>query len=246
MRFTSKDTRVRSLHGPEFDCHLALPAATEPAPAVVLASAIHGVDMDLRSIAGAFASHGYIAAAPDLFWRTLPGPLPRGDPRAAARAQPRLQTIRAGEQDLRDVLRELHKLPSFNGRALVLGFCFGGPFAVLGPKRLGYEAGMACHGSQMLEYVAELEGMRRPVCIVWGDQDHLAPAGVRDAYRACESRVAALEVHVVAGVRHGFMMQSRGDAFDRAAYDFSIARALAMLGTLRGRQLKGAGFSAES
>ena len=33
-------------------------------PAVVLASAIHGVDNDLRGIADEFASHGYIAAAP--------------------------------------------------------------------------------------------------------------------------------------------------------------------------------------
>jgi len=44
-------------------------------PAIVLASAVHGVDKDIRAIADEFAANGYIAAAPDLFWRSIPGPL---------------------------------------------------------------------------------------------------------------------------------------------------------------------------
>ena len=60
----------------DFDCYLAMPEARGPVPAVVLASAIHGVDRDLRDLADEFAAHGYIAAAPDLFWRTIPGPSP--------------------------------------------------------------------------------------------------------------------------------------------------------------------------
>ena len=56
---------------------------------MVLASAIHGVDADLRDIADAFAAKGYIAAAPDLFSRTVPGPLERGDARSTPRGQPR-------------------------------------------------------------------------------------------------------------------------------------------------------------
>jgi carboxymethylenebutenolidase len=42
----------------------------------VLASAVHGVDSDIVAIADEFASHGFIAAAPDLFWRTIPGRSP--------------------------------------------------------------------------------------------------------------------------------------------------------------------------
>ena len=47
--------------------------------------------------------------------------------------------------------------------------------AILGPKRLGYDAGISCHGSQMLDYIGELDGVTAPVCISWGDQDHRAP-----------------------------------------------------------------------
>src|SRR5512140_2613101 len=79
------DIKIRSTEGPEFDCYVVTPETAQTVPAVVLASAIHGVDQDLRGIADEFASHGYIAAAPDLFWRTVPGALARNDPRVAPR-----------------------------------------------------------------------------------------------------------------------------------------------------------------
>ncbi|MGB8038680.1 MAG: hypothetical protein WCF39_11490 [Pseudolabrys sp.] len=40
----------------DFDCYLAMPEARGPVPAVVLASAIHGVDRDLRDLADEFAA----------------------------------------------------------------------------------------------------------------------------------------------------------------------------------------------
>jgi carboxymethylenebutenolidase len=225
--------KIRSKQGPEFDCHLVTPESGTPIPAVVLASAIRGVDRDLRGIADAFATRGYIAAAPDLFWRTVPGPLARNDPRAVPRGQPRLEKIRIGEQDLADVLRELRKQPLFNGRAAVIGFCYGGPYAILGPKRLGYDAGMSCHGSRMLDYINLLEGVQKPVCLVWGDQDHLAPVNVLDAYRAVPACMKNVDIHVLPGVRHGYMMQGKTEAFDQQAYASSMECALAILDRLR-------------
>ena len=76
--------KIRSSGGGDFDCYLATPAAGGKVPAIVLASAVHGVDRDIREIADEFAGHGYIAAAPDLFWRTVPGPLGRDDERGEA------------------------------------------------------------------------------------------------------------------------------------------------------------------
>ena len=71
----AQTVKIRSTEGGEFDCYLAMPASSEPVPAVVLACAVHGVDADIRQLAEEFAGHGFIAAAPDLFWRTVPGPL---------------------------------------------------------------------------------------------------------------------------------------------------------------------------
>ncbi len=228
-----KTITIRATEGGEFDCYLATPAGRDEASAVVLACSIDGVDADLRQIAEEFAAAGYIAAAPDLFWRTMPGPLQSGDPRTFERAQPRLEKIKTNERDLVDTLTYLRTLPRCNGRAATMGFCYGGPYAVLGPKRLGYDAGISCHGSQMLDFLGELDGVTEPVCLIWGDQDHRAPP-VLDAYRAVSSRMENVEVHVFPGVQHGFMMPSDAEAFDAPARDFAMQRAFAILDALRG------------
>ena len=236
-----KDIKVRSSTSGEFDCYLVTPDGGGKVPAMVLASAVHGVDQDIRAIADEFASHGYIVAAPDLFWRTVPGPLTRDDDRTKTRSQPRLEVIRKGEADMADTLAELRKQPQFNGRAAAMGFCFGGPYAILGPKRLGYAAGVSCHGTQMLDYIKELDGVTAPVCIIWGDQDHAAPPPVQDAYSAVPSRMKNVEVHIFPGIQHGYMMPGSTKAYDKKTRDFSMERALAILNGLRDEPLRKAG-----
>ncbi len=164
--------KIATRAGGKIDCYLATPDAAEPVPAVVLASAMHGVDPDLRALADEIRGHGYIAAAPDLFSRSMPGPMTRADKRASERAQPRPQKIKEGEADMADTLAYLRTLPSFNGRAAVMGFCFGGPYAMIGPKRLGYAAGISCHGITHARLHRRADGVSAPVCIIWGDQDN--------------------------------------------------------------------------
>jgi len=233
---SGKDIKVRASGGGQFDCYIATPEGAGRVPAIVLASAVHGVDKDMRAIADAFAAQGYIAAAPDLFWRTVPGPLGRDDDRTKTRSQPRLQVIKTGEADLVDTLAEVRKLPQFNGRAATMGFCYGGPYAILGPKRLGYDAGISCHGTQLIDYIKELDGVTQPVCIIWGDQDHAAPPEVQTAYRAVPARMKNVEVHIFPGVNHGYMMAGNPKAYHAETYKFSMGRAFAILDGLRGEE----------
>ena len=230
-----KDIKIRSSGGGEFDCYLAVPAGATKVPAVVLASAIHGVDADIRAIADEFAAQGYIAAAPDLFWRTeTPGPIARDDPRSGPRGQPRLDRIRAGEADMADTRAQLRQVPVWNGRAAAMGFCYGGPFAVLGPARLGYDAGIGCLSTQMKDYIGEFENTDKPVCMLWGDQDTMAPPELLEAYRALAARRKNLDLHVFPGVLHGYMMPGNPKAYDAQKREFSMARALSILEGLRG------------
>ena len=230
--------KIRSSGGGEFDCYLATPAGDEKRPAIVLAAAVHGVDKDIRDFADEFAGHGYIAAAPDLFWRSIPGPLPGDDERTKERSQPRLEKIKAGEVDMVDTLAHLRTLPQFNGRAATMGFCYGGPYAIIGPKRLGYAAGISCHGTRMLDFIDELKGLTAPVCIMWGELDHAAPAEVLDAYRQVPGRFPNVEVHIFPGVLHGYMMRWQTKAFSEEKRAFSMGRALAILEGLRGNDAR--------
>jgi carboxymethylenebutenolidase len=231
---SGKTVKIHASGGSEFDCYLSAPQTGAAVPAIVLASAVHGVDADLRGIADEFAAEGYIVAAPDLFSRTVPGPLTRQDDRTKTRSQPRLQRIKEGEEDLADTLALLKTLPQFNGKAAVMGFCYGGPYAILGPKRLGYAAGISCHGTQLLDFIKDLDGVHQPVCVIWGDHDHAAPANVLDAYRALATQMKNLDLHIIPGVNHGYMMPGAGEAFDKKTREFSMARAKAILSGLRG------------
>src|SRR5471030_3060441 len=57
-----------------FDCYVARPAAASaPAPVIIVLQEIFGVNAGIRSIADGYAAAGYIAVAPDLFWRAEPG-----------------------------------------------------------------------------------------------------------------------------------------------------------------------------
>jgi carboxymethylenebutenolidase len=227
--------KVRASEGDEFDCYLNVPDSGKELPAVVLASAVHGVDADIIAIADELAAHGIIAAAPDLFWRTVPGPLSHDDGRAQQRSQPRLEKIKQGEADMADVLARLRAVPEFNGSAVAMGFCYGGSYAVLGPKRLGYVAGISCHGTQMLDYLHEFEGVSAPVCILWGDRDHRAPGDVLNAYRALAAKNSNVELHIFPGVQHGYMMPGMPKAFDPRGRAFSMTRAVAIVDGFRSR-----------
>src|SRR3954469_3707087 len=221
-------SKICANEGGVFDCYLVAPETERQVAAIVLASAIHGVDADMIAIADELAAHGFITAVPDLFWRSVAGPLPRNAPRATERAQPRLEQIKAGEDDMIDTLRHLGTIPQFNGQAVVMGFCYGGPYAILGPKRLGYAAGICCHGSQMLDYLHELDGVRQQICLVWGDEDNRAPVEVLEAYRDLAERMETVELHIFPRVRHGYMMRG-SPSFDQATHDFSIKRARQIL-----------------
>src|SRR5262245_54192853 len=231
---TGTTTKIRASGGGEFDCYLAMPAGDGQRPAIVLAAAVHGVDKDIRDLCDEFAAHGFIAAAPDLFWRSFPGAMADDDPRTRERSQPRLEKIKAGEPDMVDTLAFLRTLPQFNGRAATMGFCYGGPYAITGPKRLGYAAGISCHGTRLIDFIDDLKGVTAPVCIIWGDQDHAAPPETQDAYRQVPARMPNVEVHIFPGVLHGYMMKWQVKAFSPETRAFTLGRALAILKSISG------------
>src|ERR1700682_1813231 len=55
-----------------FAAYIARPK-TSPAPAVVVLHEVVGVNADIRKTCDELADQGFIAVAPDLFWRQEPG-----------------------------------------------------------------------------------------------------------------------------------------------------------------------------
>jgi carboxymethylenebutenolidase len=78
----SQDIQVPAHEGGVFTAYLAEPANATSVPAVVVVPEIFGVNANIRAITDRYAQIGFIAAAPDIFWRqeaglgvTPPGPL---------------------------------------------------------------------------------------------------------------------------------------------------------------------------
>jgi carboxymethylenebutenolidase len=63
---------IKSFDGGEFDSYLALPAGGY-GPGILVLQEIFGVNDYIRSVADWYAAHGFVALAPDLFWRQQPG-----------------------------------------------------------------------------------------------------------------------------------------------------------------------------
>jgi len=55
-----------------FRAYIARPVKL-PAPAVVVLQELFGVNADIRATCNELAAQGFIAIAPDLFWRQEPG-----------------------------------------------------------------------------------------------------------------------------------------------------------------------------
>ena len=230
-----QEIKITATGGGEFNCYIAVPT-TSNGPAVIIMASIFGVDADVRGNVDDLAARGFVAAAPDLFWRGDAGPMPRtenGMQRARERAKDRDALIEKGVQDLADVIAALDSYPQFNGKTAVVGLCYGGPYALLGPARLGCAAGIAFHGTRVENYLAELSKVQVPLSLHWGDQDHAAPPETLQAIQAATRDMNNVDITVYPGVAHGYTAPSSSSAWNENAATRSWNRALDILNNLR-------------
>lgn len=202
--------------GGSFDAYLALPEEL-PAPALIVVSSIYGLTKGFIKTLDRYAARGFIVIAPDVFWRTQPGPL-ESNRRADAQVRLDAYEIDPGMEDLRAVRDALAARPEWNGKFAVVGFCFGGQHAFLGLTRLGADAGVSYHGTSIQNYLDEAPRVTKPFSFHFADQDDLVSAAdVERIRRALAGKSGAIVMHEGAG--HGFARE------DSSGYHPTVARA---------------------
>ena len=212
------------------DAYVATAAGA--APVVVVIGSVFGVTPGLEDECDRFADAGYHAIAPDLFWRTFPGPLTReADDRAKAMERYAQFDVDAGLEDIAAVLRFGADVPS-NGRSAIFGYCFGGRYAFLGATRLGIDAGISFHGTKIGEDLAEAPQLRAPLSLHFGEADDSVPMSEVATIAAALADRPDAEIYTYAGCRHGFA-QRDAPSYDVAASAEAKARGFALLATLR-------------
>lgn len=222
--------------GGGFDCYLATPGAGGRVPALIVMSSVFGVDGDVQRICDDIAEAGFVAAAPDLFWRGDKGPMDRseeGQRRARERALDRDRMIEQGVADLADTVAHLRRRPDCNGRVAVAGLCFGGPYAILGQTRAGCDAGLSFHGTKVDNYLADVGKVRGSLVLHWGDADHAAPPAALAKVRAATKGMRNVEIVIYPGVKHGYTARASTQAWNPDAAAKSWRRALDVLKDLR-------------
>jgi carboxymethylenebutenolidase len=210
--------------------YLALPER-RPAPAIIVVSSIYGVTPGLKHTMDRYAARGFIAIAPDFFWRTQPGPLD-DTMREVAEARIKGYAIEDGIEDMRGARDALAERSAWNGKFAVLGFCFGGRHAFLGLTRLGADAAVAFHGSHIHRYLDEADAVTKPFSFHFAGIDPLVPLDQVELIRAALTGKRG-EIAVYDGVHHGFAREE-SPRYDPAVARLSEERAFACLDSLLG------------
>jgi carboxymethylenebutenolidase len=111
-----------------------------------------------------------------------------------------------GMRDIEDLVRDLKSRPQCDGKVAILGFCFGGRYALLGAARLGVDAAASFHGTLMGQHLHEVDRVTCPVSFHFGDSDPVVPMEEVDAIREAFAGRAHADIGVYRGAGHNFSM----------------------------------------
>jgi carboxymethylenebutenolidase len=160
--------------GDAFSAYVARPK-TSPAPAVVVLQEVFGVNADIRKHCDELAEEGFLAVAPDLFWRQEPGVDLNVTSEADWQHGLRLYGAYnrdAGVEDIKDTVNAVRNLPECNGKAAVLGYCLGALMVFLTAVRSsGVDAAVAYHGGDTEKYLGEINGLHAPLLMHLAEED---------------------------------------------------------------------------
>ncbi len=114
--------------------YVARPTAPGTYPSVIVFQEIFGVNHHIRSVADRVAAEGYVALAPEVFYRTAPGLELKYDADGLGRGIELMGKVTATEAmaDVAGALAYLKGRPEVGGRGTgAMGFCFGGHLTYL-------------------------------------------------------------------------------------------------------------------
>jgi carboxymethylenebutenolidase len=213
-----------------FEAYIAMPAAT-PAPVVVVVQEIFGVTEGIRAIADGLARDGFIAVAPDLFWRFEPGILlsehSEADWKTALGYYMKFDLDKAAD-DIEATIASARALPEATGKAGVIGFCLGGLLSFLTAARGKVDAAVEYYGGRTEEFVERGANMTTPLLMhLAGDDEYMTKEAQAKIKQVLDSR-PNVEIHVYAGRNHAFA-RPQGDHYDAADAENANARTRAFL-----------------
>jgi carboxymethylenebutenolidase len=180
---------------------------TLPAPAVVVLQKLLGVNADIRKHCDELAAQGFIAIAPDLFWRQEPGVDLSVTSEADWQHGLRLYQAYdrdAGARDVTDTVESIARLPECTGKVAVLGYCLGALMTFLTAVRYDVDAAVAYHGGDTDKYLGEVDGLHAPLLMHLAEEDEFISKPAQAAIKAALASKPNATVYSYPGQRHAF------------------------------------------
>ncbi len=209
-----------------FDALVVMPKAT-PAGAVVMIQEIFGVNAAMRALSAWVADMGFIAVAPDLFWRQEPGV--DLDPDAGQAQWDKAFALfngfdqDKGLADLTATIAAARKLEGCNGKVGTMGFCLGGRMAWKTAVGSDADCNVSYYGVGIEGMLDGAAKMRGPLLMHIAEKDKFVPAEAQAAILAGVKGNAKVAAHVYPGVDHAFARMG-GHAWDARAATIANGR----------------------
>ncbi len=213
-----------------FGAYLAIPAAT-PAPGIVVAQEIFGVNQVMREVCDWLAGEGFVACCPDIFWRIEPG-IQLTDKTEAEWARAfelfGLFDVDKGVEDLKATLAQLRGHEACSGKAGSIGYCLGGKLAYLMAARSDADCSVGYYGVGLDELLGEAGNITKPLLMHVASKDQFVPAEAQEKIKAGLAGHAQVTLHVYEGQDHAFARVG-GEHYDKAAADLANGRSIELL-----------------
>jgi carboxymethylenebutenolidase len=179
-----------------------------PAPAVVVLQELFGVNADIRKHCDELAEQGYLAVAPDLFWRQEPGVDLSVTSEADWQHGLRLYSAYerdAGVKDIKDTVNAVRNLPECNGKVALLGYCLGALMVFMTAVRKdGIDAAVWYHGADTEKYLGEVDGLHAPLLMHLAEEDEFISKAAQAEIKAALATKSYATVYSYPGQNHAF------------------------------------------
>lgn len=189
-----------------FGAYLALPPAGT-GPAIIVIQEIFGVNGNVRDVCDKYAAAGYVAVAPDLFWRQEPGV--QITDQSEAEWQKAFSLYQGfsevkGVDDLATTLAFIRQHPAVTGKVGCVGFCLGGKLAYLMSTRTSVDASVSYYGVGIDKDIGEVSAITKPLLMHIAGKDGFVPTEAQTAILAAVSGNFLVEAHVYPERDHAF------------------------------------------
>lgn len=174
--------------------------------AIIVIQEIFGVNPGIRRKCDKLAAEGYVALAPDLFWRLEPGV--ELDPDVEAEFKAALDLMGRFDQDqgIRDIQAAINYLRAEEGTAKVgcVGYCLGGRLAYMTAARTDISASVGYYGVGIDGLLGEKHAIAHPLMLHIPTADGFVPPETQKAMHEGLGDHPKVTLHDYEGLDHGF------------------------------------------